>query len=327
MRWSTLGLAVLCLYLGGCAAVFRDSKPKVRFESDPAGAEVRVGQSATGTTPAELPVERQGTSNVTMSKPGHADHHGIVKKKINAGWLAVDIVTCVFPVALCIPVLVDAISGAWFDVEKVYQAKLEPAGAPADAPGPTPAPTGTGEPAAPPSTMSESERKAAARAAFIEGVQLQEKGNAAEALARFEAAQKLYDAPSHQLRIAQTQAATGKLVEAQETYESLTRRDLPPGAPEVFREAQETGKKELAALKPRIPSLRLQVQPAPSSLKNLTIAVNDKPTPVELVGIARPVNPGTYKITASATGYKLAAPIEVELKEGTSKTVDVKLTK
>ena len=42
--------------------------------------------------------------------------------------------------------------------------------------------------------MSEGERKAAARAAYSEGVELQEKGKPADALARFEAAQKLFDA-------------------------------------------------------------------------------------------------------------------------------------
>src|SRR5262249_40398378 len=62
--------------------------------------------------------------------------------------------------------------------------------------------------------MSEGEKKAAARAAYQEGVQLQDQGKPAEALARFEAAQGLYDAPTHLLHIAECQALTGKLVEA-----------------------------------------------------------------------------------------------------------------
>ena len=69
--------------------------------------------------------------------------------------------------------------------------------------------------------MSEGEKKAAARAAYTEGVDLQEKGKPAEALSRFEAAQKLYDAPTHLVRIAECQALTGKWVEASETYETL----------------------------------------------------------------------------------------------------------
>ena len=39
---------------------------------------------------------------------------------------------------------------------------------------------------------------------------------AGEALRRFEAAQSLFDAPTHLLHIAECQALTGKLVEAQE---------------------------------------------------------------------------------------------------------------
>ena len=77
--------------------------------------------------------------------------------------------------------------------------------------------------------MSETEKKAAARSAYTEGVQLEESGKFAEALARFEAAQKLFDAPTHQLHIVRCQAKTGRLVEASEHYEALTRRSLRPG--------------------------------------------------------------------------------------------------
>ena len=45
--------------------------------------------------------------------------------------------------------------------------------------------------------MSDTEKKAAARAAYQEGVKLQDDGKAGEALARFESAQKLFDAPTH----------------------------------------------------------------------------------------------------------------------------------
>src|SRR4051794_25209468 len=93
--------------------------------------------------------------------------------------------------------------------------------------------------------MSDGERKAAARAAYTEGVELQEKGKPTEALARFEAAEKLFDAPTHVLRIAECQALTGKLVEASETYETLIRKTLPPNSPDAFVQAQEQGKAEL----------------------------------------------------------------------------------
>jgi hypothetical protein len=49
-------------------------------------------------------------------------------------------ITCVIPVLLCIPVLVDALSGAWMTLDDEYRVKLDrlPAAAPAPAPGNAP---------------------------------------------------------------------------------------------------------------------------------------------------------------------------------------------
>lgn len=173
--------------------------------------------------------------------------------------------------------------------------------------------------------MSEGERKAAARAAYGEGIELQEKGKPTDALARFEAAQKLFDAPTHLLHIAQCQVVTGKLVEASETYETLIRKPLPPGSPDAFVQAQEQGKNELNALKPRVPTLRITLKPEPQALQNLQITQNDRQIPAELVGIARPVNPGPYRLNAVATGWATPAPIHVEVAEREAKTVEVTL--
>jgi hypothetical protein len=120
--------------------------------------------------------------------------------------------------------------------------------------------------------LSEGERKAAARAAYTEGVTLQEKGNPAEALARFEAAEKLFDAPTHLLHIAECQALTGRLVEASETYETLIRKSYGKDAPEVFLQAQDQGRAELAQLKPRVPTMRVLVKPDPQTLQSCRVS-------------------------------------------------------
>ena len=324
---------LLSLSLFGCAAVFRGTKDTVTIESDPAGAEAKKGQRKLGATPTKFEAERAGVTQITLTKNGYEDHHGIVKKRMNAGWLTVDIITCVFPVALCIPILVDALTGAWYDVDEQYRVTMTPgtSGATAAAASGSAVPIGvetTAPPPAPAPTvdMSESERKATARAAYLEGVKLQEGGNCPEALPRYEAAQKLFDAPTHLLHIGQCQAATGKLVEAAETYETLARRTLPKDAPEVFRQAQEESKRELAQIKPRIPTLRVQVTPAPSSLSSLVVKLNGNAIPNEVLGIARPVNPGKYKVTVWAAGYKEASE-SVDVGEGTPKALELKLTK
>lgn len=328
MRSWTLCAPLLLLSLSGCAAAFRDSQALVHFETDPQGADLEIKGQGGRKSPVDVDVSRGGTTPVKATKPGFKDSHGVVKKKLNAAWVTVDIITC--PITLCFPLVVDAISGALNDVAAEYKVKLEPGVGSAPLP-PTsaatpPPPVVTPPTGGPPPDMSESERKATARAAFLEGAQMQENNNCAEALPRFETAQKFYPAPTHLLHLGECQAAVGKLVEAQETYETLTRTAIAANAPEAFVKAQESGKKELAALRPRIPTLRIQISPPASSLQKLSVQMNGVAMPVELVGIARPVNPGIYRVTASATGMN-AAPVDVDLKEGATKTVDIKLTK
>src|SRR5262249_5500263 len=169
-------------------------------------------------------------------------------------------------------------------------------------------------------------RKATARAAYMEGIKLQEGGNCQQALGRLETAQKFYSAPTHLLHIAQCQAATGKLVEASETYETLVRTTLPKDAPEPFRTAQDSGKKELTLIRPRIPTLKIQIAPAASTLSSLVVKLNGAPIPNEVIGLARPVNPGTYKISIWAAGYREASA-DVEVGEATARIADMKLQK
>jgi len=173
--------------------------------------------------------------------------------------------------------------------------------------------------------LSETERKAAARAAYAEGVALQQQKDCASALPRFETAQRLFDAPTHVLHIAECQAATGRLVEAQETYATLGHLTLEPKAPAAFREAQDTGRAELAKLKPRIPTLRLATNPPAPSLTALVVQVNGVGMPAYLVGIARPLNPGRYRVTATAAPGRTATG-EIELKEGETKSLELRFS-
>src|SRR5205823_6334347 len=143
------------------------------------------------------------------------------------------------------------------------------------------------------------------------------------ALPRFETAQRLHDAPTHLLHMAQCQAATGKLVEAQETYETLTHQTIEKGAPEAFRQAQDEGKKALASVKTRVPTLKVQTSP---SVAGVVVQMNGARLPNDLLGLARPMNPGAYKITATASGYKAAAA-DIVLAEKEQKTVELRLVK
>lgn len=321
---------VFSLSLFGCAAVFRGTKDSVVIESNPTGAEASKGDRKLGATPTAFEADRSGVTQLTLRKTGYEEHHGTVRKHMNGAWVTLDICTCLF--TACIPLLVDAVTGAWYDVDHKYVASLTPVQAGRTAPSNNvgyvpPVPTAALAASPSPSTdMSESERKATARAAYLEGIGLQEKGSCPSALVRFEAAQKLYSAPTHLLHIAQCQAATGKLVEASETYETLARTPLTKDAPEVFHQAQDEAKRDLGLIKPRIPTLRIQTIPAASTLSGVVVKTNGSSIPVEVLGIVRPVNPGTYKVTVWAAGYKEAVQT-IEVGEGTAKSIELKLTR
>jgi hypothetical protein len=158
MRTAPLAIALALSATCGCAAVFRDSAVRVNVDSDPPGAEIRHDDEVVGTTPAALDVDRSETTDLVITKPGYGEHRGVVKKHLNAGWVIADVATCVIPVALCIPLLVDAVSGAWMDVDERYRARLRaPAGSapalaapPAVAPGFAPGPLPTAPAAEPP---------------------------------------------------------------------------------------------------------------------------------------------------------------------------------
>ena len=173
--------------------------------------------------------------------------------------------------------------------------------------------------------MSEGEKKASARAAYAEGVELQDKGKPADALRRFETAESLFDAPTHLLHIAECQALTGKLVEAQETYATLDKSTLPAGSPDVFKQAQTQGRAELQVLKPRIPSLRVVIKPDPQTLQNLVVTLNEQTIPGNIAVVTRPVNPGPYRASATATGYATPSAQSFVLAEKEQKTIELVL--
>ena len=67
------------------------------------------------------------------------------------------------------------------------------------------------------------------------------------------------------------------------------------------------------------------VKPGPQQVQNLQVNVNGVIMPNELLGIARPLNPGTYRFSAQAVGWSTSAPIDVPLGEKEQKSVELTL--
>ena len=103
--------------------------------------------------------------------------------------------------------------------------------------------------------VSDAER-AGARELFKEGDQLQRAGHFAEALDKFQRAQQVFAAPTNLLRIAECDAALGRLVESAEAYREVLRTPLPAGSPPAFQAAVDQAKAELSQVEPRVPKAR-----------------------------------------------------------------------
>lgn len=121
------GLVVLlALSTVGCAAVFKGSKQDVKFVAVPEGADVRVDNRYVGSTPVSGEMDRNQSTNIVVSKDGFKEQYVQLRRHPDTPWWFWDIGTCVIPVTLCIPVLVDAISGAWFSLDEEVRVKLDP---------------------------------------------------------------------------------------------------------------------------------------------------------------------------------------------------------
>jgi hypothetical protein len=109
----------------GCAAVFKGSTAEVQFDAVPAGADVRVDGQYLGATPTQGELSRNQAQNVVVSKEGYVDQYVQVRRHPDTPWWFWDIGTCVIPVTLCIPLLVDAISGGWMSLDDNIRVKLD----------------------------------------------------------------------------------------------------------------------------------------------------------------------------------------------------------
>jgi hypothetical protein len=161
--------------------------------------------------------------------------------------------------------------------------------------------------------------KATAREVATQGIELFRAGRYPEALDRLRRAQALYDAPVHLLYIARTQEKLGQLVEAAENYRLLDHYPLPSGAPPAWVSAVEDGRKELQALEPRVPRLRILTDPG---VRDPTLRVDGNPVSAATLGIPRPVNPGPHRVELSIPGYEPGvADVTVQEKESRDVTV------
>jgi hypothetical protein len=169
--------------------------------------------------------------------------------------------------------------------------------------------------------VSDAER-GAARELFKSGDELQRAGRFAEALDKFQRAQLVYRAPTNLLRVAECDAALGRLVESAEAFREVVRTPLAAGAPPAFQAAVEQARAELTQVEPRVPKLAIQVQP--SGIPNAQLQIDGQSVSGALIGEALPLDPGPHKVLVRAPGFS-SAELQVFLAERDTKTVALSL--
>ena len=110
-----LMLLVLVITVGvitGCATLFNPKKADVSFSSDPEGATVFVDGFNMGKTPVVLLIEKKKTHTIEFKKDGYETRAYVLNNHVGVGYIILDIV------AGLIPVVVDAVTGDWYQLDE-----------------------------------------------------------------------------------------------------------------------------------------------------------------------------------------------------------------
>lgn len=167
------------------------------------------------------------------------------------------------------------------------------------------------------------EEKAAARALAVEGAEAFQAKKYGETVDLVSRAEAVFHAPTHLLLIGRAQVALGKLVAARETFLKVTREQLAPNAPSVFKKAQQEAKEELAAIEPRIGSIRVTLTgPGAAEAAKVTVKLDETVVPSALVGVYRPIDPGKHAVTALVPGRD---PVKQDVSFGDGEKKDISL--
>lgn len=111
---SVLTLASLMLTLSGCATVFRGEHRKLSVNSEPESAQVFINGTYFGRTPLRLELRPNQPYTIEFRKEGFKTEVRQIKNTIGIGWVVLDVVCGL------VPVLVDALTGAWYDLDQRY---------------------------------------------------------------------------------------------------------------------------------------------------------------------------------------------------------------
>lgn len=158
--------------------------------------------------------------------------------------------------------------------------------------------------------QADANRVAAARQVGYEGYRAYVAGEYSTASEKLERAFRLVKAPTLGLWSARALVKTGAWVRASERYLEVTRLPLPNTNRANHQRAKEEATQERTLLLPRIPLLRIEIRGAPAS--EVELQMDGSKVDPNLVGVARPVDPGEHILTAHWRGVDQTARVFLE---------------
>jgi hypothetical protein len=154
--------------------------------------------------------------------------------------------------------------------------------------------------------------RTAARALGMAGVEAYQANDFALATDKLEKAYVILRVPSLGLWSGRALVKVGKLVEAADRFLEVTSLQVPTGEYAVQKQAQADAAKELEALRPRIPLLKVAIEGA--SPAECTVTIDGQPVSSAMLGEGRLVNPGAHIVEGRRGGEVVRA--EVTASEG-----------
>jgi hypothetical protein len=162
------------------------------------------------------------------------------------------------------------------------------------------------------------EARATARKLAAEGSEAFERRDFERALSLFDRAGSLVAAPTIALMQARTLTELGRLASAAERYSAAQQTAATDANNPAFQRAAEDAERELAALKPRIPTLRVKLVGSESSSAEVTI--DGRAVAPDAVSVDRWVDPGQHEV-AVRTSSGASSARTIVLAEGAREEV------
>jgi hypothetical protein len=167
----------------------------------------------------------------------------------------------------------------------------------------------------------DSSTRAAARELGEEGMKLYDKGDCPGAVDRLTRAHELVHVPTLALYAGKCLEKLGRLVDASERYLDATRDPVDANAPPAQKAAQVDADRARKAILPRLAQLELVLEPpAPDAV----VTLDGHPVPSALLGVRRPVDPGSHTIEVQRGGKVTSKSFSIN--EGQAERVQVQMT-